>query len=160
MTNRLMKSLALAATLLVAACGPGDDDDETYEVSSSALSGSIGGETFEFKSGYAEDKFDDGELWVELHMQEVEDPCDPFAYESSPHIIISTTPEPKDVSLSLQNNITFAYQDGDTSQNDIATTGRLIIDSADGETLTGGLYAIMNANEVDGQFEVPICVSE
>lgn len=158
MNHRISTAIALT-TLFFAACGP-DDEEESYEISSSELSGTVAGQPFTVKSGYAEDKFGDGELWIELHPTEVEDPCDPFAYESEPHIIISTTPEVKDVSLSLQNNITFAYQDGDTSQNDVATTGRLVIDVADDSKIAGGLYATMDEHEVDGQWEVPVCAGD
>lgn len=160
-TNCTVGLLAGALLLVGIGCGPGDEEEEGYEVSSSDLTGDIAGESFAVGSGFASDPFEDGEYWIELHASEVDDPCDPFAYESEPHIIISTTPEPKDVGLSLSNNITFAYPDGDSSQNDISTQGRLIIDQANEETVKGGLYAIFSSDgkshEVDGQFSVPFC---
>ncbi len=159
--NRTVGFLASTLLLVGVGCGPGEEDEESYEVSSETLTGTVAGESFTFTSGFAADLFDDGEYWVELHPSDAEDPCDPFAYEEEPHIIISTTPEPADIDLSFSNNITFAYPAEDVSENDVSTQGRLIIDKANEETVEGGLYAIFESDgkshEVDGQFTVPFC---
>lgn len=157
--RHITRGLSLALVMfLTASCGADDGDSKDgYEVSQSTLTGTVGGEAFEVRGGFAEDKFGDGEYWVELHNEPLEEPCGFNQSTDGPKIILSVTPEPMDEPLSFQNNITFSYGD---AQNDIATQGRLIIDGAEGDTLSGGLYAVMDANEVDGTFSVPICPSE
>lgn len=152
--NKLTYAMGLAIVMFGAACGSDEGKGaDRYEVAQSALSGTIAGETFEAKSGFAADVFGDGEYWVELHASVVEDPCS-RQFPQGPHIILRATPEPMDAPLGLQNNITFAYGE---AQNDIATTGRLIIDGVDGDRLTGGLNAVMKDSAVDGTFDVPVC---
>lgn len=158
MKTMSMLCLATSVTLFGSACG-GEEEEERHEVSTSELSGTVAGEPFTVEGGYAEDKFGDGELWVELFSEPLEDPCNTFTYPTGPSIIISTTPEEKDVDLSLQNNITFSYQEGDTSANDVSTDGRLIIESV-GDTLVGRLYATFGDHEVDGRFEVEVCPAD
>lgn len=152
--------LALAAGALVmfgTACGADDKDGDGggFEIAQGALAGQIAGMPFETKSGFARDVFNDGEYWIELHDAEVEDPC-AMSFPDGPHIILRSDGQPMDAALSLQNNITFTYGE---AQNDIATTGRLVIDGIDGDMLSGGLYAKMDASEVDGTFSVPVCAS-
>jgi hypothetical protein len=161
MDFRWIPGLLVTTLLFGAGCGPDDKDDgPAYEVSSGNLTGTIAGEQFAFVSGFATDLFGDGEYWIELHGSETEDPCNTFGYEDEPHVIISTSPEAKDIDLGLTNNITFAYPSGDTSENDVSTTGRLIIDEVSEESVSGGLYARFEDHEVDGHFTVPFCPDE
>lgn len=153
-TNMVKGAVSLALVMFGVACGSDEGGKSGgYEVSQSALTGTIAGEAFEAKSGFAKDFFGDGEYWVELHNTEVEEPCS-AQFPAGPHIILSVKPEPMDQALSLQNNITFAHGE---AENDIATSGRLIIDGVQGDRLTGGLIAEMGDSEVDGTFDVKVC---
>ena len=150
-----MKHALTICIVCSAACGPDSEGKSTtHEISQSLLAGAIAGEAFEFKSGWAADVFGDGEYWVELHGTEVEDPCASRQFPDGPFIILSVLPEPSDANLTLQHNITFAHGD---AENDVATTGRLVIDGVAEGTLSGGLYATMREHEVDGTFSVPVC---
>ncbi len=159
MNARTVKG-AVAVTLMMfgAACGGDENKDGKggYDIASSPLEGQIGGEAFQVKSGFAADVFGDGDYWVELHATESEDPCS-RQFPSGPHIILTTDLQPADTALGLQNNITFTYGE---AQNDIGTTGRLVIDGVSDGRLTGGLYASMRDNEVDGTFDVVVCGNE
>ena len=126
----------------------------TFEISDEVLSGTVAGEPFVFTSGSAQDVFGEGELWIDLYTVEVEDPCGFAVNPDGAKIIITSDGQPSDDALSLANNITFSYGEG---QNDVATTGRLVIDGIDGDVLTGGLYAVMGDHIVNGRFEVPVC---
>lgn len=147
----------ILALTLTTACGS-DDDKGAREISSAALTGTVAGAPFEVRSGSATLPFEDGEYWIELSSDEVEDPCNVFSGGGTgPSILLRSDGSPSDAPLGLSNNITFTYTSDGEIQNDVATVGRLVIDGiADGE-LRGGLYATMRDHVVDGQFSVPVC---
>lgn len=159
--NRWFSLVMFALIPALSACGPADDEEEVYDVSTSPLSGTVAGESFSVASGFARPGFEEGELSIELHPVEVEDPCALSAFTDSRRMILfSIVSEPQDVELGFGTGqtVTFAYEDADGGfQNDVATTGRLMIDEVSESTLIGGLYAEMDDHVVDGQFEVPVC---
>ena len=63
---------------------------------------------------------------------------------------------PGDYPVTLDLNATL--YDAAGNRNNVATRGRLVIDSITGTTITGGLHITYNAdNTVDGQFQATIC---
>jgi len=167
MSNARWILVALVASVALPACGSDANKDEgpSYEITDQALQGKINGEDWKFVSGYAEDKFGDGELWIELHPSDPTDgdPCGFSPFDSEPHIIVSGKAEEVDESLSLANNITFTYGE---AENDISTKGRLVIDTVTDSKIGGGLYAEFSdssgsvTDKVDGNWEVQICTDD
>lgn len=134
-------------------CGPDDDDKAPgVEVADQTLSGEFAGEPFEFRSGWAADIFGDGEYWIELGPAESDDPC-ASRTSSDRKLLFQVPPEPMDERLSFNNNVTFSYGEG---QNDIAVSGRLIIERFD-DRVVGGLNASTTDHQVNGTFDIPVC---
>ena len=60
--------------------------------------------------------------------------------------------------LSLSRNMTFVVEEEDGPNNLIATEGTLRVDSLTADSLSGGIYAEFDGdNLVDGTFVVSIC---
>lgn len=138
--------VAVLSLFAVAGCGEETIDD-------GPLAGEINGKAWTFQGGSAEDIFGDGELWISLHSSTAADPCgfNPF---DGDHVLIVRPPEPTDKGLSLSNNITIVY---DGSNNDIMTSGRLVIDTITTTTIGGGLVTSRDNHDLSGRWEVPIC---
>ena len=147
---------ALSCVALLGCSSEGGGD---HEISDQTLQGTINAADWTFVSGFADDLFGDGELWIELYAVAPAggDPCSFSAYSGEASIILSVAPDPIDVELSLSTNITFNYEDDGQTENDIGTEGRLIVDKSTDDTIGGGLYAVFESSEVDGNWEVPIC---
>lgn len=147
---------------LLFGCGSGGKDDVSYanyEISSGDLSGEIAGESWTFVSGTAED-FGDGEYWITLYDEAPagDDPCAFDAYDfSATNVFIVRPLEEVDVELSLEDNITFFYDDEEGGVNEIVTEGRLIIDEVTETTVAGALFGTTEDSELDGRFEAVIC---
>lgn len=145
----------LVVTLVgTAACGGGG----TTEVSADPLAGSINGKPFTFVSGETNGFLSEGDdnFFSDLYG-EASTPCG-FSHPTGPHLIASIPMTPGDYTLSLQLNMTFTYDDGDTIQNLVATNGRLIVDEVTTTSVTGRLHGIYNDdNEVDGAFMLAVC---
>ncbi|HET9929781.1 MAG TPA: hypothetical protein VFQ35_03805, partial [Polyangiaceae bacterium] len=84
--------------------------------------------------------------------------CSGIPTSTQPEVIVQLPRAPGTYSLSLQRNATFAIQRSTTTDNLVATKGKLVIDEVTATTIKGGAYIEYNAeNSVNGTFEASIC---
>jgi len=134
------------ALLLVVGCGGSSDGGGSATISSQPLAGKLGGQAWTFATGETTGVLSTGEqLWVDLYGHSF-DACVAFGAPPNADLVtmmMPRTPGNYDVSLTL---------------NDIATSGRLVIDSVTATTITGGLSIAHNSdNAISGRFQATIC---
>jgi hypothetical protein len=139
--------------VIVAAAGCGSSGD--VAISTQPLSGMVGGQAWTFGTGETDSFLSTAtSLYVNLYAGSFTT-CS-LAEPSDASIVTMQMPAtPGSYTLSLQRNVTFFIPPSD---NFVATSGRLQIDSVTATTISGGLKATYNsANSIDGQFQATIC---
>jgi hypothetical protein len=132
--------------LFAVGCGVGGDGSGAAPISSQPLAGKVGGQAWTFTTGETTEVLStNGQLWVDLYADSF-DACVVHRAPSSANVVtmmMPRTPGSYDVSLTM---------------NDVATSGRLVVDSVSATTITGGLNIAHNGdNAVNGQFQATIC---
>jgi len=151
--KRLIGTLALVAGL---GCGGGSSGGGGGEPSNQALTGKVGGKPWTFHTAES-DAFlsDDKTFWVDAYAASFT-PCTNAGPFDSDRLILTLpkTVGTHQVSLSLNETFYVAA----TSDNLVATSGTIVIDSITGTTIAGSVKFAYNAdNSVDGAFEASIC---
>ncbi len=151
-TLTALATLALAA--LPTACGGGDD----LSISDAPLSGSIGGEAWTFMSGETDAFLSEGDDdFFAVLSAGAELDCG-FGQPDGNYLILAVPKTPGEYDLSLQRNMTFVVAPSD---NLIGTDGVIRVDTVTDTTVTGGIHAVYDGdNEVDGTFELTVCVDD
>jgi hypothetical protein len=150
---RNARSLFVGLLALVG-CGSGG----TVTISDQPLSGVIGGQTWTFGSGETDANLSTTDsFFVNLYPGTVT-PCAFAAPAGTSQVVMTVPATPGSYPLSLQRNVSLTSYVGNTSYNNAATRGLLVIDSVTATTVSGGLNATFDdANHVDGQFQATIC---
>ena len=135
--------------LVMAGCGE-------VSISNQPLSGKIGGNPWTFGTGETDSFLSTTDsLFVNLYSGSFAT-CASAAPTGADSVIMQMPTKPGSYDLSLQMNATLYV--ASTTQNFVATSGRLQIDSATATTISGGLNASYNgSNAVNGQFQAAIC---
>lgn len=167
MVIRAVLCLGLASTLF--ACGKSEsngsdsgDRNGGYQVKDQVAQGSIGGQTWSFRSGRAKpDPFKSGSLAFDLWDIEVSDPCNDFTFPNR-SILFSLPAASGDYPMSLERTFTFYSNDNGANRNFVATSGQinlLIAPTGIGVTRIDGeiVGSFDSANNVNGRFSVPLC---
>jgi hypothetical protein len=144
--------------LLFAGCdGSGSGGSDTMAISSQPLSGKIGGKAWTFVTGETDAFMSEGvdTYWTDLYASKFA-ACDTTMPDDSAGTIIAQLPRKTgSFNLGLSNNVTFYVPPED---NWVATRGRLEITEVTETTISGGLKATYNDdNLADGRFTVSIC---
>jgi hypothetical protein len=146
--------LTLAA--LAAGCGDGGGGSD-YEIAKGDLSGKIAGEAWTYKSASTDAFLSDEDGYFTTFESEMVEAC---GFGGGDLTVLTKLPkEVGEYELGLSPNVTLAKG----SDNKVATTGLLTIDSIDATTIKGGMYAIFNDDpnfEISGHFTVTICADE
>ena len=158
MMGRLWLVLA-AGTALLAACGSGGGTGgRPVEIATTPLAGTIGGATWTLVSAESSAFLSDGEtsFFVTAYAEAVT-PCAGAGGSTNGNELLLEIPKTAgdySVSLSLPQTFYLAA----TSNNLVATSGRLRVDEVTPTSLRGGAHFAFDAyNEVDGVFTVAIC---
>lgn len=151
----------IVGLLLAAACSSdgGDDGGSSVSIAATPLSGKVDGKAWSFVSGSTDAFLSEGEstLFTTLYADAVAT-CSGIPTSTQPEVIVQLPRAPGTYSLSLQRNATFAIQRSTTTDNLVATKGKLVIDEVTATTIKGGAYIEYNAeNSVNGTFEASIC---
>lgn len=147
---------------LLSVCGcssDGDDKSPSYAISSATLSGKIGGESWSFVAGETDSFLSDSDqLWADLYAEAIPTACQQGgAGGQKNHLILSVPTKTGDFPLSLSQNATFVIE-GASSDNLVATQGRLVVDTLTDTAVTGKAHIIYDAdNEIDGTFQLTKC---
>jgi len=150
-----MKTLTLlvAASLsALAACGT--DDPASAEIKTEMLTGSVGGQMWQFKAGHTSAFLSEGEPDFFASLYPATFTACGFSEPGGDHLIVAIPKQPGEYEMSLSRNMTFVVGD----RNLIATNGRIVVDEVTATTVKGGLVSSYDGqNEVNGRFEVTIC---
>jgi hypothetical protein len=136
--------------LALGACG-GDD----FDIPTTPLAGTVGGQPWTFVAGETDAFLSDGEDdFFASFYAETFTACG-FGGPSGNHLIVAVPKEVGDYDFSLSQNMTFVVGD---SQNLVTTEGRIVVDEVTATVVRGGLHGTLDDdNEVSGRFELTIC---
>ena len=137
-------------------CGGGGSGGGGGAPSNQALTGKIGGKAWTFHTAES-DSFlsDDKNFWVDAYAGSFT-PCTSAGPFDSDRLILTL---PKTVGTHpLSLSLTETFYVAATSDNLVATSGTIVIDSVTAATITGSVKFAYNAdNSVEGTFEATIC---
>ena len=142
----------------LAACG-GDGAPGT--VATQPLAGVIDGQPWTFVAGQTDGFLSEtgDEFFATLFDKPFSSPCDQFQPQDATHWLILNIPKAVGrYALSLSLNQTFSYPKGNSTQNDIATSGTIEVTELTATSLSGGVkMAYGSKDSVEGQFMITIC---
>jgi hypothetical protein len=152
---RSLINFLFAAAVAASAVGCGGD---SYEIAEGPLSGKIDGQSWTFVSGWTDDFLsDEKDLFTALYDIEAE-ACSFGIPDVDRGILLNVPREPGEYELGLTRNVTLYVG----SDNNIATLGRMVVESVTETEVKVGLYAIFGDDEnfeVSGEFTAAICPS-
>ena len=143
----------VAGGVLVGGCGGSGGSGPA--ISSGVLAGTIGGEAWSIVSGET-DFFisSQGSDFFTTFYEETVDPCTGAGFSVSTNQVIAEIPM---ATGDYMQAVTFVVDPGGTNDN-LITNGHVVVDQVTATTVSGGLYAKFDANDVvSGQFQATIC---
>lgn len=152
----MRRLIMLFCASAVAACAAGCGGD-SYEIAEGDLSGKVGGDAWTFASGWTDDFLSDEKGFFTL-LYDVDAEACGFGPDADHTILLDVPRTPGEYELGLTQNVTLATG----TDNKVATTGRLVVESVTDTEVEVGLYAIFGDdenNEVSGHFTATICPS-
>ena len=157
-----MRAVLFATAVVgLAACG-GDDGGAPGTIATQPLAGMIDGQPWSFVAGKT-DAFlsETGDKFFATLFDKpfASSPCDEFEPQDATHSLILNIPKAVGrYALSLSLNQTFSYPKGNSTQNDIATSGTLEVTELTATSLSGGVkMAYGSRDSVEGQFMITVC---
>jgi hypothetical protein len=166
--KNLKNALCLFLMLGLVACGPKDDKSGgnsnpekrgQIEIKTGVLDGVIKGDSWIFLSGSAKkDPFNKDRYRIDFWETSEVNPCQIF-FPVSPRNLLSSIPTAiGEYVLGNEINVTFSYEDGQISQNMVATEGKFVIEKIDKNIINGKLVAFFDKkNNVNGAFSLTVC---
>ena len=154
MRNTLFAAALLASLSFAAGCATDDGDTSSTEISSSPVTGMVGGQAWTFQAGHTDAFLSEGDddFFATLFPSTFTT-CG-FSEPSGNHLILSIPKTVGDYPMSLSRNMTFVVG----SDNKIAIDGHIVVTEVTATKLKGGIAAKFDSqNEINGTFEIPIC---
>ena len=126
------------------------------EISSGNLMGSVEGQPWAFQTGHTDFYLSkNGDTFFAELYAGAYTPCT-GSPPTGAHLIVSVPKATGDYPMNLSRNMTFVTA---SSDNLIATTGRIVVDAVTATSVEGGLHGIYDGhNEVDGHFTLTVCL--
>lgn len=123
-------------------------------INESVLSGEVAGRSWTFISGRARPSSFDDDYSFSFWSEDIVDPCGPHSIGSDSQLMGTFTLEEGTQMLGNLNNINFSSN----SQNNIATSGRMVITEIEADVVHGEMIATFDdENFVNGTFEITLC---
>ena len=147
MRSWMIAACVAALTAGAVGCGGG------YEIADGDLSGTVHGQDWKFVTGWTDDFLsDDKDFFTSLYDVEAE-ACG-FTADTERGLLLNVPRTEGEYELSFSQNVTF-YMNSD---NKIATTGKMVVESISDTEIEVGLYAMFDDdNEVSGHFTATVC---
>jgi hypothetical protein len=145
----------LAALLLGAACGGASSGGGGQAISSTPLAGKVGGQSWTLASGETDAFLSSGQadFFTTLYTESVAT-CTGAGFSVASNQIIVEVPM---TTGDYMRPVTFVVDPTGTNQNLIAT-GHVVVDQVTATSVSGGLYAKFDANDIiNGQFQATVC---
>ena len=124
------------------------------------MSGKVGGQPWTLVSGetHAFLSMGKAQFFTTMYMESVT-PCTGAGFSVTTNQLIMNIPmTPGDYNLSLDLSQTFVVDPGGSDQNDIAISGRIVVDQVTATMVSGGANIQFDAdNSVSGQFQATVC---
>ena len=151
-----MKTLtSVLAVAMMALVGCATDDSSSAPINDTAMTGTVGGQTWTFAAGHTSAFLSEGEPDFFATLYPMTFTTCGFSEPAGNHLIVAIPKTPGEYEMSLSRNMTFVVGD---SNNLIATDGRIVVDEVTATTVKGGLVSTYDGqNKVNGRFEVTIC---
>lgn len=159
----ICRLLALGA-LALPACGgssgspaDGGPSPGSGDISTQPLAGKIGGQPWTFAAAETNAFLStDDRFWVDVAAVAFTPCTDSVPFETN-RLILNVPKAPGTYNLSLDLNQTFVVY-ADPIQNDIAISGKLVVESVTSTTIKGAAkFSFKTTDSVDGTFEATIC---
>ena len=156
-TRTHARILCLVGSFLLASCGGGGSGGNDVTISNQVLSGKIGGQAWSLGTAQSNPYLSSASQYFVDMYPSTFTPCGSFAAPTDVNELIVEIPNTVgSYNLSLSMNATFYV--ASSSDNWVATQGRIVIESISATTITGGANITYNAdNAVDGKFQVAVC---
>jgi hypothetical protein len=153
MAGRL--GVALLVLLGAVGCGSGSDGG-TATIATTPLAGKIGGQSWSLGTGETDSFLSTATQFDVSIYSDTFTPCSGQSSQEN-YLSLGVPTAAGDYSINLQGPATAVFVVGG-SQNLVATSGHLVIDTVTSTTITGGINVSFNGdNAVDGQFTATIC---
>jgi hypothetical protein len=147
--------VALLALVAAAGCG-GSGDGGTATIAATPLSGKIGGQSWSLGTGETDQLLSSATHFDVSLYSDTFTACNGSS-STDTYLSLGMPTTPGDYPISLQGEATANFVVGG-SQNLIASSGHLVIDTVTSTTITGGINVSFDGNNaVDGQFTVTVC---
>jgi hypothetical protein len=136
--------------------GGGDGDNASTQIASGNLTGKVGGMSWTLASAQTDAFLSDSDgLWVDLYSEPVAS-CDAFGSGNS--LILNVPLKVGSYPFSTTLNGTFVVDAAGTTDNLIATQGRLRVDEVTSAMVRGGVSMTYDGdNAVSGDFAAVVC---
>jgi hypothetical protein len=153
------RALLVAVALTVGGCGS-SGGGSSFDIPTTTLSGKVGGQPWTLVSGETDAFLSMGkaQFFTTMYMESVT-PCTGAGFSVTTNQLIMNIPmTPGDYNLSLDLSQTFVVDPGGSDQNDIAISGRIVVDQVTATMVSGGANIQFDAdNSVSGQFQATVC---
>lgn len=144
--------LSAASLVCLSGCG-----GEEFEIAEGPLSGKIGGQEWTFVSGWTDDFLSDQDGFFTVLYDTEAEACG-FPPDVNRSVLLDVPTAPGEYKLSFSQNVTLNID----NDNNVATIGRMVVESVTDTEVDVGLYAIFGDDEnfeVSGHFTATICPS-
>jgi hypothetical protein len=153
-STRPLPAVALLAGLFAIGCG------EDFTVADMQMAGRIDGMAWTLADAETNAFLSAGSsnLFTNMYEHVLESPCQGIGTSSPRHLLLSVPKSPGSYALSVSLNATFVIEEGNQTQNLVATRGRLEVDEVTPTLVRGGAHIVLdNDNEVNGKLEIRVC---
>lgn len=146
--------MVLAGLLLGGACGGGSGGGGPA-IAMTTLAGKVGGQTWTLVSGETDAFLSSGQsdFFTTLYTESV-DACTGSGFSVTSNQILVQVPM---AAGDYSRSVTFVVDPSGANQN-LITTGHVVVEAVTATTVSGGLYARSDDNNVvNGQFQATVC---
>jgi hypothetical protein len=156
MAGTLSVALLALAAFGAVGCGSSGGGAGTAAIATTPLAGKIGGQAWSLGTAETDSFLSTSTAYFVSMYSDTFTACSGTSSNQNNYFLPNVPTATGDYALSLQT-ITATFVVGG-SQNLVATSGHLVVDSISGNTVTGGLNISYNSdNALDGQFTITIC---
>ncbi len=148
----MLKTCCLWISLAAIGCG----GDDSFDVATTPLSGTVGGQAWTFVAGQTNAFLSEGKDDFFTVMYPTQFSTCGFSEPGGSHLIVAVPKQVGDYDMGFNRNMTFVVG----TENKIAFDGRIIVSEVTATKVIGGLHGSFDGdNEVNGQFEVAVCTN-
>jgi hypothetical protein len=155
-TTASILRVALIALVGTVGCGGSVADGGSAAIASTPLAGKIAGQAWSLGTAETDSFLSSSTAFDVSHYSDSFTACSGSSSQEN-YLSLNIPRAPGDYAIDTQGTATAIFVIGG-SQNLLASSGHLVIDTVTSTTVTGGINVTLNGdNSVDGQFTATIC---